>query len=133
MIEAEPDQQITAAFIEFEDDGFSKIISVPRNLETEKLGERIVFLDVVMSPIVNGKIVSHDTIFSHPIDLKRYANADGQMIYLEPDNEVLKSLDFRIQLLPVIESTAKPNYLYSDEKLKKKCDLLAEEVNFLHQ
>jgi hypothetical protein len=69
---------------------------VPKDPETYQLGERIIYLDVVMSPIVNGKIVSHDTIFSHPIDLKRYADGNEQVISLNPDESVMKSLDFKI-------------------------------------
>ena len=42
-------------------------------------------------------------------------------------------MDFQIQLVPVIETTAKPNLLFSDEKLKKRCDLLTEEVILLRQ
>ena len=133
MIEAEPDQLVTSAFIEFEEDGFSKIVSVPKNPETDQLGERNIFLDVAMSPIVNGKIVSHDTIFSHAIDLRRYADGNEQVVSLCPDTNVLKALDFQIQLVPVIETTAKPNLLFSDEKLKKRCDLLTEEVILLRQ
>lgn len=76
------------------EDGFSKIVAVPKNPETDQLGERIIYLDVVMSPIVNGKIVSHDTIFTHEIDLKRYADGNEQVVSLFPDLNVLKALDF---------------------------------------
>ena len=35
MIEAEAYQQVTSAFIEFEEDGFSKIVALPKDPETE--------------------------------------------------------------------------------------------------
>ena len=47
LIEAEEDQAVTQAIVEFVEDGFQRITAIPRDAETNDLQEKVILLDII--------------------------------------------------------------------------------------
>lgn len=57
LIEAEEDQAVTQAIVEFVEDGFQRITAIPRDEGTGEMLEKVILLDIIQSPMQNGEVI----------------------------------------------------------------------------